>query len=278
LSISIFIKQWFGTLNHFIIIAWRNRQLTLRLAIREVSERYIGQALGGIWALLHPMILLCVYYFLFSIVFKMRMPDQSGFPSDYFLYLLSGLAPWLALNEATTKGPVGIFGHTSLVKQVVFPIEILPFKGVLTSFVPFLVMAVLLMVYKLARGYSFFPGACFLPVALVLQIIFCTGLNLITSAVGVYFRDLKDVVLTIMIIMIYMMPLFYLPGMVPKPFQPLMTYNPLSHLIWCWQDVFFYNALDHPWSWLILACCGFGLLLIGTRCFAFLRVYFGNAL
>ncbi|MDL2279105.1 ABC transporter permease [Desulfovibrio sp. OttesenSCG-928-G11] len=272
------IKAYYRTVRNFLLTARQHRRLTYVLAKREISDRYIGQALGGVWAVLHPMLLLTVYFFLFSVVFKIRIPDSSGFPTDYFLYILSGLAPWLAFAESTNKGPVAVYSQSSLVKQVVFPIEILPLKGVLTSFVPLLVMGSLLLVYKLVKGEALFPGLLLLPAALLLQIVLCTGINMLTSAVGTYLRDLKDLIQALLLVVIYLMPIFYLPEMVPNAFRPLIAWNPLSHLVWCWQDVFYYNAFAHPWSWLIVGAGSVLTLAVGTRVFAFLKTYFGNVL
>ena len=259
-------------------ILWLRRRLVWRLTQREISERYVGQMLGGVWAVLHPVIMLAVYFFLFSVVFKIRLPDQGGFPTDYFLYILSGLAPWLAFAEAANRGATAITSQSALVKQVVFPLEILPVKVALTSFMPFAIMGTLLLLYKAGLGLPLWPGLLLLPLALALQITLTIGLVCLTSAAGVYLRDLKDLIQAFMLIIIYLLPLFYAPDMVPGSFRPILVFNPLSHLVWCWQDVFFYNGPAHPWSWAVLAAGSLLIAAIGTRAFNFLKVYFGNLL
>lgn len=259
-------------------IFYTNKHLTYVLARREIIDRYVGQVMGGVWAILHPILQLFVYWFLFSVVFKVRIGVQPGMPSDYFLYILSGMAPWLFFSEAVNKGPVSITSQSSLVKQVVFPIEVLPLKSMLSSALPFCVMGTLLIIYKIILQIPIFPGLLLLPVALLLQMVLITGLNLLFGALGVYVRDVKDFIQAVTIMIIYIMPMFYLPDMVPAEFRPILSFNPLSHLIWCWQDVFFFNAIAHPLSWLvcfIMAAVVFG---IGSRCFIFLRTYFGNVL
>jgi lipopolysaccharide transport system permease protein len=266
------------SLKEFTVTLWLHRKLTIMLAKREISEKYIGQALGGLWAVLHPMLLLSVYYFLFSVVFQIRMPDQEGMPADYFLYILSGMAPWLSFQEAINKGSMAIRGQAPLVKQVVFPIEILPVKGVLSSFLPLCIMGTLLLVYKLAKGLPLFPGLLLLPAALFMQIVVCVGINLMTSAAGTYLRDLKDVIQAFMLIVVYLLPVFYLPDMVPQDLRPLLFWNPLSHFAWCWQDVLYFNGMHHPESWMIFFCGSFIMLALGARVFRFLKTYFGNVL
>lgn len=272
------IPSYFYAVVGFIRIIVRNWKLTRVMVKREISDRYVGQMLGIVWAILHPLIQVAVYWFLFSVVFKMRIPEQSGFPSDYFLYILSGLAPWLFFSESVAKGATSIISQASLVKQVVFPIEILPLKGVLASCVTFITMVVMLIGYKLVTFQPVFPGILLLPMALMMQIVFVTGINLILGSVGVYFKDIKDLIQALLMIVIYILPLFYLPTMVPSSFQFILKYNPLSHVVWCWQDVFFFNGFSHPLSWMIFALMSVLSLAVGAKGFGFLKTYFGNIL
>src|SRR5947209_16431845 len=128
---------------------YRNRALTFALAKREVTDKYTRQVLGSVWAIGHPLIHVCVYIFLFQVVLKLRMGGTVEMPLDYVAYLLSGLIPWLAVQESLGKGSTVITSQANLVKQVVFPIEALPVKSVLACFVTQLVGTTCLMLYVL---------------------------------------------------------------------------------------------------------------------------------
>src|SRR5262245_55276386 len=104
---------------------YRNRALAFAMAKREVSDRYTRQMLGSAWAVAHPLIHVLVYIFVFEVVLKLRIENTVAMPMDYVAYLLAGLIPWLAVQEALTKGSTVITANASLVKQVVFPLEVL---------------------------------------------------------------------------------------------------------------------------------------------------------
>jgi lipopolysaccharide transport system permease protein len=91
-------------------------------------------------------------------------------------------------------------------------------------------------------------------------------------------RDLKDVIQVVFFIMMYGLPIFYLPDMVPAIFRPILFWNPFSHLIWCWQDVFFFQSIAHPISWGVALGLSLFMLALGNRCFTFFRTYLGNVL
>src|SRR5258708_5689796 len=135
-----FASEAFGRL-------YRNRSLTLALAKREVTDKYTRQMLGSVWAVGHPLIHVGVFIFVFQVVLKQRMGAEM--PLDYTAYLLSGLIPWLAVQESLGKGSTVITSNANLVKQVVFPLEVLPVKSVLACFVTQTVGTICLMIYVL---------------------------------------------------------------------------------------------------------------------------------
>ena len=153
-----------------ISVLMQHRELTVAMARREIADRYIGQNFGIFWTLGHPLFLMGVYVFIFGFVFKIKMGGTVEMPLDYITYLLSGLVAWMGFQESMAKSCVAITGNASLVKQVVFPLEILPVKGVVSSLFQQSIMIVLLMSYvlisygTLPRTYlllpffNYFPG------------------------------------------------------------------------------------------------------------------------
>ena len=108
-------------------------ELIWEMTRREISERYAGQILGTIWAVGHPLLLMSIYVFVFGVIYPSRIRMGAELPYSFALYILAGLIPWLAFSEAMAKGTTVITNYSNLVKQVVFPIEILPVKGVLVA-------------------------------------------------------------------------------------------------------------------------------------------------
>jgi lipopolysaccharide transport system permease protein len=116
------------------------------------------------------------------------------------------------------------------------------------------------------------------PVLLVIQLGQMFGLALLLSAIGVYLRDLKDLVQVAMLLSMYLLPVFYLPSMVPALLRPLLYVNPFSYLIWCYQDAFYFGRFEHPWAWLVASVLSVTWFIAGWVVFARLKPMFGNAL
>jgi lipopolysaccharide transport system permease protein len=255
---------------------YRHRRLTWEMAKSELSERYSGQVLGAFWSVVHPLLQIGLYLFIFAYVFRATLGDALSFPRDYATYILAGLVPWIGLQDSLNRATTAIHANASLVKQVVFPIEILPMKGVVVTTLSQLISLSLLALYLLAR-YQSLPWTYFLlPVLVATQIAVMTGFSLALSAAGAYFRDLKDIVQVLALGGMYISPVFYLPEKVPSLFEPLIYANPFSYMIWCYQDVIYFGAIRHPAAWLVFFALGFLGLSVGFRAFRRAKLFIGN--
>jgi homopolymeric O-antigen transport system permease protein len=259
-------------------LLFRQHRLIWAMAKREITDRYAGQMLGAVWAVGHPLILMGVYLFVFGYVFKTRIGGTRELPLDYTTYLLAGMVPWLSIQEALNKAPVSVTSNTSLVKQVVFPLEVLPIKSVLATLFSQAVSLTALTVYVVSV-YRMLPITyLLLPIVLAIQILQMFGFALILSALGVYIRDLKDVVQVATLVSMYLLPVFYLPSMVPAIFRPLLYLNPFSYIVWCFQDVCYFGRIEHGWAWLVSSAVSVTIFSMGWRVFTRLKPMFGNAL
>jgi len=245
---------------------------------REVTQRYVGQVFGTLWTIGHPIALMAVYVFIFAFVFKMRIGGTNELPLNYTTYMLSGLIPWITFQEVMGKSSTVITGDASLVKQIVFPIEVLPVKSVLSALPTQLVATLLLFIYiLLTHGSPFLMNVAF-PLLFFFQLLAMIGTSYLFSAVGVYFRDLKDFVQVYCTIGFFIVPILYLPRMVPKVLQPVLYLNPFSYLIWCYQDVFYFGRFEHWWAWLVFSIMSISIFYVGYRVFRKLKIMFGNVL
>lgn len=265
-------------LQEVISIFWRHRELTLEMARREVSDRYVGQAFGLMWAIGHPVFMMGLYVFIFAFVFKTKVGGTVDMPLDYTTYLLSGLVAWMGFQESMGKSCTAITANAALVKQVVFPLEILPIKGVIASLFQQSVLVILLVCYVLLSHGSLHWTYALLPVLILFQVMAMVGVAYLFSAVGTYFRDMKDFVQLFAVAGVYLLPVFYLPAWVPPLFKPLLYVNPFSYLIWCYQDALYFGRIAHPWAWVINAVASFSILILGYRMFRKLKPGFGNVI
>jgi lipopolysaccharide transport system permease protein len=256
----------------------RHRELTWEMAKRDLSERYAGQWLGIVWVVAHPLLVMIIYVVIFAFVLKVQLDESQAFPGDYATYILSGLIPWMAFQDSMSKSCGAVTGHRALVKQIVFPVEVLPVKVVLAACVTQATALVAL------AGYVFFTHRAMpvtyglLPFLFFFQILAMVGMSYLLSAVAVYVRDMKDIIQVFGMVGVYLMPIFYLPQWVPHALQPILYFNPFSYMVWCYQDALYFGRVDHPWAWLVFGALSVVLFLSGYRLFTHLKTWFGSAL
>ena len=265
-------------MRELLSLVHQHRELTWEMTRREFTEKHAGQWLGGLWAVIHPLVLVSIYVFIFTVVFGIRFGDSLNLPRDFVTYILAGLIPWLVCSDAMSKACGVLVGNANLVKQVVFPIEVLPIKTAIASSVTQIVMVALLIGYMLVRFGGLPWTIVLLPALLGLQLMAMVGIGLTLAAAGGYVRDLKEFVQIFSTAGLYLTPIIYLPEMVPAIFRPLLYLNPFSYMVWCYQDAVYFGAIVHPESWFAFA--GFSLLIfaVGYRLFRRLKGFVGNFL
>lgn len=261
----------------FLQLVRRHLRLLVVLSGREVTDRFAGSALGAVWALAHPLFLMALFVCVFTFIFGMRFANvNTGL--GYSIFLIAGYLPWMAFQDISVKSCAAITNNANLVKQVVFPLEVLPLKGVLAALVPQLIGLVFLTVYT-AIATSALPGTyVLLPFVLGMQVLGLFGIAFLLAALATFLRDLKEVMTLHAVAGLYLLPILFVPTALPPIVNKLLFFNPLSHPIWVFQDVLFYGEIVHPWSWLLTAVGALGLFIVGYGLFRRVKVYFGNVL
>jgi len=253
-------------------------RLIFELTRREITDRYAGQVFGIFWAIGHPLAMTLVYIFIFGFVFRMRTAGSLDMPLNYTSYMLAGIIPWLFFQEVMGKSSMVIVSSANIVKQVIFPIEVLPIKTVLASLVTEIVFFCLLLIYTLIANH-FIPWTFVLFPALVLfQTLAMVGVSYLFSSVGAYFRDLKDFVQIFVSVAFFILPILYLPESIPAAVRPILYINPISYMIWCYQDALYFGSFAHPWAWIVFGVGSLFVFVLGYRVFRKLKIMFGNVL
>jgi lipopolysaccharide transport system permease protein len=260
----------------FLSSLWSRRDLILEMTRRDIGQQYAGQVLGALWSIVHPIFLAAVYVFIFAVVFRTKISQDM--PLDYTAYLLAGLIPWLAIQQALVKSSIAFTGQSNLVKQVVFPIEVLVATSLLAPLFSQFVGILFVFAYILLTHGMLPVTVALLPVALLLQMMFLFGLGLILASLTSFIRDIKDMVVLASIAGVYLVPAFYLPQWVPAIFKPVLYINPLSYLIWVFQDCLYYGNLVHWKAWLVMAVLACSTLWVGFIFFRRLRPHIANVL
>jgi lipopolysaccharide transport system permease protein len=255
----------------------KNKRLLLEMTKRDISDRYAGQILGSFWAVIHPVMMISVYVFMFGVVFRTKVDSSITVPGDHTLYMLSGLVAWLVTADVLGRGSSIISGQAALVKQVVFPLEILPVKVVFST-LPTLCVGVLgLILYGVVGVGRAHWGFLLFPLAAVPLYLFLLGVAFLLSAVGVFLRDLKDIVQMYALIGLYVAPVFYFMDWVPKSIRAIIYLNPMTVFIECFHDAGYYGSMRTS-VWVVACVLGSASFLIGATLFARLKPQFGSHL
>lgn len=199
------------------------------LVIFEVRKLYVGSALGLVWAIIEPLSFLGTYFFLFAFVLDVAYTGPGG-RLGYLVFLFSGLAPWLFFNNCVARGSSILQAHAPLVKQINFPVDLLPFIVVSQIGVEFTINLALLTLLSLALGLIS-PSCLLLLPAVVVLAIFCISIAHILSCYAILFPDLTKIVPTILRIGIFVSPVLYAPSAMPGGMKIVAIINPISYLI-----------------------------------------------
>ena len=232
------------------MIAAANRSLLWQFVKRRVSARYKGSVLGLFWSFVHPMMMLCVYTFVFSVVFKSRWGvDTGGGRGAFAIIMFCGLAMFNIFSEAVNLNCGIVVGNPNLVKKVIFPLEILPLSQTIASFAVGMVWFLLLFLGTVFVFGKISFTMLLLPLILFPLFLFTLGVSFFVSSLSVYVRDTPYLVGVLLQILFFMTPIFYPIAAIPERFRWPLRLNPLTLLIEEARKVFLYGELP-DWRFL----------------------------
>ncbi len=202
---------------------WQGDYLFLiqNLVAKDFKIRYRNMSLGVFWSLLNPLVMMAVYYFVFTYIFHNGQPD---FP----VFLLCGLVPYNFFAVALLTGTTSIIDNAPLVKRVPVPREVIPITTVLACCVHLLVQIALLLTFAIASKRGVTIHWLWLPVIWALEVVFVSGMALITSAVNVFIRDTRYVVESANLVLIWLVPVFYPFSMIAPKYRLVYELNPIA--------------------------------------------------
>ena len=197
---------------------------------REIAARYRGSFGDAAWTILHPLLLMLTYYFVFGIVLRSRFGGDSS-QSGYVLNFLAGMLPWLPFSEAVGRAPTSMLEHRNFIKKLLFPVETIQViqaaAGLVTQAFALLVFLALLIV---TRGVPPWTLA-WLPLLLIPQLLLTLGVSWTLSALGVYLRDLGQIIGFLLTIGFFLTPICYPSGSLPAWALPALRLNPMFTLV-----------------------------------------------
>jgi lipopolysaccharide transport system permease protein len=250
------------------LVCWSNRLLILRLAGRELSAKWRGTMLGVFWSLAAPLLTFGVYGFAFGVIFHGRWSgDLSN--GNYALILFSGVVTFSIFSETVNRAPGLILENVSYVKKVIFPLEILPIVTLLVSIVNASFGFVILLVAEvIIQGYL--PWTVLLvPFILLPFSLIILGLSWLLASLGVFIRDVKNLVTVVTSLLMFMTPIFYPLSSVPEKYRWVIAGNPLTPTLDQMRDALFSGGIPDIESYAI--SCGLALISASVGYYWFMR-------
>lgn len=238
-------------------VLWKHRRMLFQTATNDLRARHAGSLLGLGWLFVYPLIFLGTYSIVYVYIFRIRFQMYSS--NEYVAMIFCGLIPYLGFSEALSAGTGSIISNANLIKNTLFPIELVPVKTVLTAQATQMAGLVLLVMVLGFLG-RLSPWIFCLPLIWCLQTLFTIGVVWLFASTTVFVRDLQTAVAILILILMMLSPIAYTVDMIPERFRGFMALNPLYYIIVCYQDLLFLGKFPRPevfWPFLLISMVSF---------------------
>lgn len=247
---------------------WRNRSLITTMVKREVAGRYRGSVMGIAWSFFNPLLMLVIYTFVFSVIFKARWGIAHESKTDFAIILFVGLIVHGLFAECVNRAPGLILSNVNYVKKVIFPLEILPWVTFGSTLFHTTINLVVLLSAQLILARQM-PWTVIIFPLILLPLVFATmGFAWFLAALGVYVRDIGQVTGMFTTVLMFASAVFYPISALPGPYQIWLQWNPLAFIIEEGRKSLIFGQLPDIGRWGIMLAAG---MLIGWAGFAWFQ-------
>jgi lipopolysaccharide transport system permease protein len=225
---------------------WSSRDLIWQMTKREVVGRYRGSVLGLFWSFFNPLLMLTIYTFVFSVVFKARWGTGGESRFEFALILFAGLIVFNFFAECVTRAPTLIVSNVNYVKKVVFPLEILPLVTMGAALFHGSVSLGVLLVFYVLVSASLHWTIIFVPLVILPLLLTILGISWFLASFGVFLRDVTQTIGLLVTVLMFLSPIFYPLSAIPPKYQVFIYMNPLTFIIEQMRNVLIWGKLP---SW-----------------------------
>jgi lipopolysaccharide transport system permease protein len=257
---------------------WHHRNLIRQLMYREVMGRYSGSFLGVIWSFFTPMLMLAIYTFVFSVVFKARWHGGSDSKTEFAILLFVGMIVFSIFSECINRAPGLIIGNPNYVKKVVFPLEVIPWAVLGSALFHASISLLVLFTFFILTGTSIPITSLTFPAILLPLLLFTLGLSWFLSALAVFIRDVAQTIGIAVTVLMFLSPVFYPLDALPDDFRTIASLNPLALIIESARDVLVWGRLPSLDSYLLNLLASLFVAFLGFAWFQKTRRGFGDVL
>jgi ABC-type polysaccharide/polyol phosphate export permease len=239
---------------------YQNRELIWALAIKELQVRYKRSALGFLWALLNPLLMMLILTMVFSTV--MRVPVQH-----YPIFLISTLLPWTFFSQSLSYSVESVVSNGDLLKKVYVAKSVFPMAAVLSNIINFLLSMVPLILLLIVFRFPFYWTWIYLLIPFLSLVLFTLGCGFFFAMANVFFRDMAHILQVILSAWFYFCPIIYSLDFVPTRYRPIFRLNPLVYPLNGFRLAIYYGLLPSPQSMALSLGTGLATLLLGYGLF-----------
>lgn len=259
---------------------WRNRHLILELTRRDVIGRYRGSVMGLAWSFFNPLLMLAAYTFVFGAIFQARWPERTLGQSklEFAMILFAGLIVHSIMADCFVRAPGLIASNANYVKRVVFPLEILPVVSVLSAVFHALVSTVVLLLTLVFVTGRIPVTAVAFPLILLPYVLGLTGGAWLLASLGVFLRDIGQSIGVVVMLLMFLAPIFFPQSAVPAEFRTVIMFNPLTYFVESARDTLLWGIWPDWRSLLTAALGGSVCALLGLWWFQKTRKGFADVL
>ncbi len=258
---------------------WRNRSLIAALVKREVIGRYRGSIMGIAWSFFNPLLMLVIYTFVFSVVFKARWGIGSEeSKTDFAIILFVGMIVHGLFAECVNRAPALILSNVNYVKKVIFPLEILPWVAFGSALFHTGVSIGVLLVAQLILSHQIPWTAILFPFVLLPLVFIAMGFAWFLAAFGVFVRDVSQITGMLTTILLFISPVFYPLSALPEKYQNWLQLNPLAYIIEEGRKVLVFGQVPNMEHWGIMMAGGTLIAWTGFAWFQKTRKGFADVL
>lgn len=262
-------------LRHF----WRHRDLIIQFTKREIEGRYRGSFLGIFWSLAYPLFMLGIYTFVFGIVLKARWPQaRSDSLGEFALIIFCGLTAFNVFGESITKAPTLITNVPNYVKKVVFPLEILSVSSLGASLFHMGISLIVILLAEVVLGVGISWTILLLPFVLLPAIFLTLGLMWFLSSLGVFIRDVGQMISLIVQALFFFTPIFYSIDSIPEPFRTFILYNPMAPIVENFRRIILWGRLPSLGGTLLWLAFTTLVMLLGYAWFMHTKKAFADVI
>ncbi len=262
---------------HFARVLIERRGLLAGLVRRDFETRYKGSVAGWMWGVIHPLVLLLVYTFVFSVVLGQK-PGPGEVTQNYPLFLFAGMLPWLLFNETVTRSTTSLLEQSTLITKTVFPSEVVPVAIFLSSLVSHLIAVLLAMAGALIFLHTIGAGLVALPIMAACLGLFAIGLGWITASLHVYLRDTAQVLTVALTLWFWATPIFISEARFPARLRFLIDWNPIAPLVSAYRNMLLGGIWPTGRELLVAAAWGIAMFVAGGLFFRYMKRGFADVL